>query len=78
MRDERILACAAGQAEVLARLMSLPGVAECHARIAAAMPGRLAESARSFLAAVSPEGQSEIVREFHAVIAQFAEGDAVA
>jgi hypothetical protein len=78
VRDERILGCAAGQAEVMARLMSLPDVADHHTRITAAMPGRLATAARSFLAGVSPAGQSDVVRQFHQLIAQFAESDAVA
>jgi hypothetical protein len=73
LRDERILACTTGQAETLARLMALPGVAECHDRIIASMPARLLEAARSFAAGVSPEGQSEVVRQFHAIIAKFAE-----
>jgi hypothetical protein len=77
VRDERILACAAGQASVLARLMALPGVAEPAARIAAAMPGRLVDAARSFLSSVSPEGQNEAVRQFYHLIAQVAEGEAV-
>lgn len=77
VRDERILACAAGQPEVLARLMALPGVAEPAARIAAAMPGRLIEAARSFVSSVSLEGQNDAVRQFHHLIAQVAEGEAV-
>jgi hypothetical protein len=58
--------------------MSLPDVADHHTRITAAMPGRLATAARSFLAGVSPAGQSDVVRQFHQLIAQFAESDAVA
>ncbi len=78
VRDERIIACAAGQAEVLARLMSLPGVAEHHGRITAAMPGRLAEAAQSFLAGVSPDGQNDVVRQFRALIATYADAPAAA
>jgi hypothetical protein len=70
VRDERILACATGQAEVLASLMALPGIADIAWRLKAAMPQRLSEAARSFLAGVPAEGQPDFVRAFRDVVAQ--------
>jgi hypothetical protein len=70
VRDERILLCATGQAEVLASLMALPGIADIAWRLKTAMPQRLADAARSFLAGVSIEGQPDFVREFRDVVAR--------
>jgi hypothetical protein len=70
VRDERILLCATGQAEVHASLMALPGVADIAWRLKAAMPQRLADAARSFLAGVPAEGQPDFVRGFRDVVAR--------
>jgi hypothetical protein len=50
--------------------MALPGVADIAWRLKAAMPQRLADAARSFLAGVPAEGQPDFVRGFRDVVAR--------
>jgi hypothetical protein len=70
VRDERILACAAGQAEVLAGLMALPGIAGIASRLTAAMPQRLQEAAQAFLSGINTQAQPDFVRQFIQLVTQ--------
>jgi hypothetical protein len=62
--DRRILACAGGQADMLATLLALPGVAASHAEIRANFARKLRALAENFLSATPPPDASPSLLRF--------------
>ena len=69
VEDRRILACARGQAAVLERLLSLPGVAEADGAAKAGFAARLRGNTAAFLARPLPDEAPDSWRLFRDVLA---------